>query len=68
MEGQTRESRDVVAHNVGASLGFADITIERSPKADGPRSTRSGAVRHTGLVRRRRNHALTNHHVRSGWE
>jgi single-strand DNA-binding protein len=35
-EGQTRESRDIVADNVGASLKFADVAIERSPKADGP--------------------------------
>ncbi|MEJ1154623.1 single-stranded DNA-binding protein [Microbacterium marmarense] len=34
--GQTRETRDIVADNVGASLKFSDINVERSPKANGP--------------------------------
>jgi single-strand DNA-binding protein len=34
--GQTRESRDVIADNVGASLKFANVSVERTPKADGP--------------------------------
>lgn len=34
--GQSRETRDIVADNVGASLKFADIAVSRSPKAEGP--------------------------------
>jgi len=34
--GQTRETRDIVADNVGASLKFADVNVDRSPKASGP--------------------------------
>ncbi|MGZ0712584.1 single-stranded DNA-binding protein (plasmid) [Coraliomargarita sp. W4R53] len=34
--GQTRETRDIVADNVGASLKFSDVNVERSPKANGP--------------------------------
>ncbi|GAA3920846.1 single-stranded DNA-binding protein [Microbacterium invictum] len=37
--GQTRETRDVIAENVGASLKFADVGIDRSPKANGPAAT-----------------------------
>ena len=39
--GQTRETRDVVAENVGASLKFAAVAVERSPKANGPAADRS---------------------------
>lgn len=34
--GQTRETRDIVADNVGASLKFADVAVDRGPKASGP--------------------------------
>ncbi|WP_171013221.1 single-stranded DNA-binding protein [Microbacterium sp. 2FI] len=34
--GQTRETRDIVADNVGASLKFVDVGVERAPKASGP--------------------------------
>jgi single-strand DNA-binding protein len=34
--GQTRETRDIVADNVGASLKFASVDVERAPKASGP--------------------------------
>lgn len=37
--GQTRETRDIVADNVGASLKFTGIAVGRSPKADGPAAT-----------------------------
>jgi len=52
--GQNRETRDIVAENVGASLKFAGITLERSPKANGPAADRSATgpvaapVSHTG--------------------
>ncbi|MGX5771759.1 single-stranded DNA-binding protein [Microbacterium trichothecenolyticum] len=39
--GQTRETRDVVADNVGASLKFATVAVERTPKANGPAADRS---------------------------
>ncbi|WP_019181135.1 single-stranded DNA-binding protein [Microbacterium yannicii] len=42
--GQTRESRDIVADNVGASLKFADVSVERSPKANGPAAHASGPL------------------------
>ncbi|WP_439593810.1 single-stranded DNA-binding protein [Microbacterium sp.] len=41
--GQTRETRDVVADNVGASLKFAGIAVERSPKANGPAADTSAS-------------------------
>ena len=34
--GTTRETRDVIADNVGASLKFADVNVDRAPKANGP--------------------------------
>lgn len=34
--GTTRETRDVIADNVGASLKFANVAVDRSPKASGP--------------------------------
>jgi single-strand DNA-binding protein len=34
--GQSRETRDIVADNVGASLKFVDVGVERAPKASGP--------------------------------
>jgi len=39
--GQTRETRDVVADNVGASLKFATVAVDRTPKASGPAADRS---------------------------
>lgn len=39
--GQTRETRDVIADNVGASLKFSNVTVESSPKANGPAADRS---------------------------
>lgn len=40
--GHSRESRDIVADNVGASLRFANVDIERSPKANGPAAEATG--------------------------
>ena len=40
--GQSRETRDIVADNVGASLKFVDVGVERAPKANGP-AARVGA-------------------------
>lgn len=37
--GQSRETRDVFADNVAASLKFADVEIGRTPKANGPAAT-----------------------------
>ena len=34
--GNTRETRDIVADTVGASLKFASVAVERAPKASGP--------------------------------
>ncbi|MFC5433712.1 single-stranded DNA-binding protein [Microbacterium suwonense] len=42
--GQTRETRDVIADNVGASLKFADVSVNRAPKASGPAADASGPV------------------------
>ncbi|WP_460798752.1 single-stranded DNA-binding protein [Microbacterium sp. GXF0217] len=42
--GQVRETRDVLATNVGPSLRFADATITRAPKANGPAADASGPV------------------------
>ena len=39
--GQSRETRDIVADNVGASLKFVDVAVERAPKASGPGADRS---------------------------
>jgi single-strand DNA-binding protein len=42
--GKTRETRDVIADNVGASLKFANVGVERHPKADGPAATGPSAA------------------------
>lgn len=42
--GQSRETRDIVADNVGASLKFTGVDIERAPKANGPAADASGPV------------------------
>jgi len=42
--GQTRETRDIVANNVGASLKFASVDIDRAPKATSPGADASGPV------------------------
>ncbi|GAA1979241.1 single-stranded DNA-binding protein [Microbacterium pumilum] len=41
--GQTRETRDIVADNVGASLKFATVGVERAPKASGPAADASAS-------------------------
>lgn len=40
--GQTRETRDIIADNVGASLKFVDLDLTRSPKANGPAAHATG--------------------------
>src|SRR6478609_9199631 len=40
--GQSRETRDVVADNVGASLKFGSVAVERAPKATSPGAYASG--------------------------
>lgn len=42
--GNTRETRDVVADNIGASLKFASVAVERAPKATSPGADASGPV------------------------
>jgi single-strand DNA-binding protein len=42
--GQARETRDIVADNVGASLKFASVSVERAPKANGPEAHTSGPI------------------------
>ena len=42
--GQSRETRDVVADNVGASLKFAGVAVERAPKAASPGASASGPI------------------------
>jgi len=39
-----RESRDIVADTIGASLRFATVEIERAPKASGPNAYAEGPV------------------------
>lgn len=39
-----RESRDIVADTIGASLRFATVEIERAPKASGPNAHAEGPV------------------------
>lgn len=39
-----RESRDIVADTIGASLRFATVSIERAPKASGPNANAEGPV------------------------
>lgn len=40
--GQTRETRDIVADNVGASLKFGNVQVERSPNGNGPAAEATG--------------------------
>lgn len=40
--GQTRETRDVIAENVGASLKFTGVQIDHAPKANGPAAEAPG--------------------------
>ncbi|MAM53953.1 MAG: single-stranded DNA-binding protein [Microbacterium sp.] len=40
--GQSRETRDVVADNVGASLKFTNVDVERAPKVSSPEAYTSG--------------------------
>lgn len=40
--GQTRETRDIVADNVGASLKYAGVTVNRAPKAERPAAHATG--------------------------
>jgi len=42
--GQTRETRDIVADNIGASLKFASVNVERAPKANSPEADTSGPI------------------------
>jgi single-strand DNA-binding protein len=42
--GQTRETRDIVADTVGASLKFQSVDVVRAPKANGPETHASGPV------------------------
>src|SRR6478736_2325994 len=42
--GQSRETRDVVADNVGASLKFTSVDVDRAPKATSPGADASGPV------------------------
>jgi single-strand DNA-binding protein len=39
-----RESRDIVADTVGASLRFATVSVDRAPKANGPDAYAEGPV------------------------
>ena len=54
--GQTRETRDIVADNIGASLKFSNVQIARTPKAEGPDAYATGptatpAATGVGVVR-----------------
>lgn len=52
--GQTRETRDVIASNVGASLKFTDVNVARAPKAEGPAATgptTAPAMTGAGIIR-----------------
>jgi single-strand DNA-binding protein len=42
--GQTRETRDIVADTVGASLKFQGVDVVRAPKATSPETHASGPV------------------------
>lgn len=42
--GETRETRQVIADTVGASLKFNEVTIAQSPKAKGPELHATGPV------------------------
>lgn len=43
-EGHTRETRDIVADTVAASLRFATVSVQRAPKASGPDAYAEGPV------------------------
>lgn len=47
--GTSRETRDVVADNVGASLKFANVDVERVPKASGPAASYASGPVATGV-------------------
>lgn len=55
--GQSRETRDIVADNVGASLKYASVAVDRAPKATSPAAHAAGPVAEpapyagTGVVR-----------------
>src|SRR5690606_22983134 len=40
--GNSRETRDIIADNIGASLKFADVNVQRTPKANGPEAYATG--------------------------
>lgn len=40
--GQQRETRDIVADSVGASLRYATVNVDRTPKASGPEAYATG--------------------------
>jgi single-strand DNA-binding protein len=42
--GSVRETRDVLARTVGASLKFTGVEIDRAPKASGPAAESTGPV------------------------
>lgn len=42
--GQTRETRDIVADTVGASLRYTSVNVTRAPKATSPETHASGPV------------------------
>lgn len=42
--GESRETRDIVAHTVGASLKFTGVDVDRTPKARSPEADASGPV------------------------
>ena len=42
--GETRETRQVIADTVGASLKFNEVTVGQSPKAKGPELYATGPV------------------------
>jgi len=43
-EDHTRETRDIIADTVGASLRFATVSVQRAPKASGPDAYAEGPV------------------------
>ena len=55
--GQARETRDIVADNIGASLKFANVAVDRAPKAERPAAHATGptatpaSYAGTGVVR-----------------
>tara|TARA_B100000378_G_scaffold260530_1_gene241250 strand:+ start:227 stop:670 length:444 start_codon:yes stop_codon:yes gene_type:complete len=42
--GQPRESRDLIADTVGASLRFTTVAVQRTPKVSGPAAEATGPV------------------------